>query len=77
MAKHPAIFLDRDGTIIEDNGHINILSNIEFYTYTFKALQNLQEHFLLFIITNQSAYKSSSIIKCLKPIQLWIIKLSH
>jgi D-glycero-D-manno-heptose 1,7-bisphosphate phosphatase len=54
MAKHPAIFLDRDGTIIEDNGHINILSNIEFYTYTFKALQNLQEHFLLFIITNQS-----------------------
>ena len=54
MAKHPAIFLDRDGTIIEDNGHINILSNIEFYSYTFKALQNLQEHFLLFIITNQS-----------------------
>jgi len=54
MAKHPAIFLDRDGTIIEDNGHINILSNIEFYSYTFKALKNLQEHFLLFIITNQS-----------------------
>lgn len=54
MAKHPAIFLDRDGTIIVDNGHINILSNIEFYAYTFKALRNLQEHFLLFIITNQS-----------------------
>jgi len=53
MAKHPAIFLDRDGTIIVDNGHINILSNIEFYAYTFKALRNLQEHFLLFIITNQ------------------------
>ncbi|MBW8333221.1 MAG: hypothetical protein K0M40_14440 [Prolixibacteraceae bacterium] len=54
MAKHPAIFLDRDGTIIVDNGHINILSNIEFYAYTFKELRNLQEHFLLFIITNQS-----------------------
>lgn len=54
MAKYPAIFLDRDGTIIEDKGHINNILDVEFYPYTIKALQNLQEHFLLFIITNQS-----------------------
>jgi len=62
MAKHPAIFLDRDGTIIKDNGYLKNLLDIEFYHYTFKALQNFQEHFLLFIITNQSVYKSNSFI---------------
>lgn len=54
MANHPAIFLDRDGTIIKDNGYINHLQEVEFFPYSFKALQNLQEHFLLIIITNQS-----------------------
>lgn len=54
MAKHPAIFLDRAGTIMEDNGLTNLLSNIEFYSCTYKVLQNLPEHFVLFIITNQS-----------------------
>lgn len=54
MAKHPAIFLDRDGTIIEDNGYIKNPMDIVFYAETFKALKQLQDHFLLFIITNQS-----------------------
>lgn len=54
MAKHPAIFLDRDGTIIEDNGYINNTFDVHFFANTFKALKLLQEHFLLFIITNQS-----------------------
>lgn len=54
MAKHPAIFLDRDGTIIEDMGDIKQTSEVQFYPFTFKALDLLQEHFLLFIITNQS-----------------------
>jgi len=54
MAKHPAIFLDRDGTIIEDNGHISENSEVFFFPYTFKVLDILQKHFLLFIITNQS-----------------------
>ena len=53
MAKHPAIFLDRDGTIIEDTGYIDNTLNVEFFPYTFKALGLLQKHFLLFIITNQ------------------------
>lgn len=54
MEKQPAIFLDRDGTIIEDNGHINNVLNVEFFPYTFEALRLLQNHFLLFVITNQS-----------------------
>lgn len=54
MAKHPAIFLDRDGTIIKENGYIDKTLNVEFFPYTYKSLELLQKHFLLFIITNQS-----------------------
>ena len=54
MAKHPALFLDRDGTIIEDNGYLKDPADIVFYPETFQALDVLQNHFLLFIITNQS-----------------------
>jgi D-glycero-D-manno-heptose 1,7-bisphosphate phosphatase len=54
MAKHPAIFLDRDGTLIDDVGFIKHKSEVIFYSFTFEALSMLQEHFLLFIITNQS-----------------------
>jgi histidinol-phosphate phosphatase family protein len=54
MAKHPAVFLDRDGTIIEDLGYIKDPSDIVFYPSSVKALSILQKHYLLFIITNQS-----------------------
>ena len=52
--KKAAIFLDRDGTIIEDRGHLRDTSDIIFFPETFEALQKLQEHFLLFIVTNQT-----------------------
>jgi D-glycero-D-manno-heptose 1,7-bisphosphate phosphatase len=48
-----AIFLDRDGTIIKDRGHLNKINKIIFYNYTFDCLRELQKDFLLFIITNQ------------------------
>jgi len=48
-----AIFLDRDGTIIKDRGHINDINDIVFYNYTFDCLRKLQKDFLLFIVTNQ------------------------
>jgi D-glycero-D-manno-heptose 1,7-bisphosphate phosphatase len=35
MAKHPAIFLDRDGTIIDDAGYIKHASEVKFYSFTF------------------------------------------
>ena len=43
-----AVFLDRDGTIIKDRGHINDMKDIVFYNYTFDCLKELQKEFLLF-----------------------------
>lgn len=54
MGKHPAVFLDRDGTIIEDRGYIKNTSDINVFHYSFEALELLQENYLLFIISNQS-----------------------
>lgn len=48
-----AVFLDRDGTIIEDRGHLRGPSDVVFFPETFEALRKLQEHFHLFIVTNQ------------------------
>jgi D-glycero-D-manno-heptose 1,7-bisphosphate phosphatase len=54
MTLCPAVFLDRDGTIIEDRGHLRDPSQVVFFQDTFDALRRLQEHFLLFVVTNQS-----------------------
>ena len=54
MLKQSAVFLDRDGTIIKDLGYLKNPQDVEFFPETFSALLKLQEHFLLFIITNQS-----------------------
>jgi histidinol-phosphate phosphatase family protein len=48
-----AVFLDRDGTIIEDRGHLGNPSDVVFFPETFEALWKLREHFALFIVTNQ------------------------
>jgi L-threonylcarbamoyladenylate synthase len=48
-----AVFLDRDGTIIEDRGHLGTPSEVVFYSDTVRALETLQESFLLFIVTHQ------------------------
>lgn len=49
-----AVFLDRDGTLIEDRGHLADVSEVIFYPGTAEALLALQQQFLLFIVTNQS-----------------------
>jgi len=49
----PAVFLDRDGTLIEDRGHLTHPSEVVFYPDTVNALTRLQERFLLFVVTNQ------------------------
>lgn len=48
-----AIFLDRDGTIIKDNGFIKKINQVRLYSYTIEALSLAQKYFKLFIITNQ------------------------
>ncbi len=50
-----AIFLDRDGTIIEDIGDLGNPEKIQFLPGAVSALSWLQTRFKLFIVTNQPA----------------------
>jgi L-threonylcarbamoyladenylate synthase len=50
----PAVFLDRDGTLIEDVGVLHSIEQIELYSDTVEALRQLQKNYVLFVITNQS-----------------------
>jgi D,D-heptose 1,7-bisphosphate phosphatase len=53
--KHKAVFLDRDGTIIEDVGYLNNLDNITFIGGALESLRALQQQgFKLVVVTNQS-----------------------
>jgi L-threonylcarbamoyladenylate synthase len=49
----PAIFFDRDGTLIEDFGYLRSPSEVVFYEDTLTALRKLKSRYLLFIVTNQ------------------------
>ncbi len=49
----PAVFLDRDGTLIEDRGWLKNSDEVVFYPNTVEALLELQKQFKLFIVTNQ------------------------
>lgn len=83
----PAIFFDRDGTLIEDRGYINSINEVVFYPQTFESLLLLQCNYLLFIITNQSGIGksitsqsdvnnvNSYIINCLKEKNIYIEQL--
>jgi histidinol-phosphate phosphatase family protein len=57
----PAIFLDRDGTLIEDRGHLRSPDEVMFYPATVPALRRLQPHFRLFIVTNQSGVSTREV----------------
>src|SRR4030042_2393622 len=58
-----AVFLDRDGTIIEDRGILAEPSDVVFYPDTVNTLRRLQEHFLLFIVTNQPGVAAGAIAR--------------
>lgn len=49
-----AVFLDRDGTIIQDAGYLKHPSEVEFFEDSIRVLSQLQKEFVLFIVTNQS-----------------------
>ncbi len=55
MPKSPALFLDRDGTLIVDKHYLHKAEEVEFIPGSAAGLRALQEAgFLLFIVTNQS-----------------------
>lgn len=49
----PAVFLDRDGTIIEDRGHLRTIDEVHLFPDTIHSLRQLARHFELFIVTHQ------------------------
>lgn len=50
-----AVFLDRDGTIIEERNYLADPAQVELFPGASRALKQAQNHgFLLFIVTNQS-----------------------
>ena len=57
----PAVFLDRDGTIIEDCGDLSNPAQVVFFKDTVPALRLLADHFALFIVTNQSGVAKGTI----------------
>ena len=62
MGEHrAAVFLDRDGTIIEDRGDLFEPSQVVFFKDTVFSLRRLCERFELFIVTNQSGVAKGSI----------------
>jgi D-glycero-D-manno-heptose 1,7-bisphosphate phosphatase len=51
----PAVFLDRDGVLIEEKNYLHQIDDVAFIPRTGRALQRLQNAgFTLFIVTNQS-----------------------
>ncbi|MFX0041769.1 MAG: D-glycero-alpha-D-manno-heptose-1,7-bisphosphate 7-phosphatase [Candidatus Hodarchaeota archaeon] len=54
MRKYKAIFLDRDGTIIEDKDYAYKIEDLELLPGVIEGLKLLQKEFIFFIITNQS-----------------------
>ncbi len=48
------MFLDRDGTLIEDRGYVHRIDDLQLLPGVIEGLKRLREHFLFFIITDQS-----------------------
>ncbi|MBD3272245.1 MAG: HAD-IIIA family hydrolase [Elusimicrobia bacterium] len=53
--KKRAVFIDRDGTLIQDTHYLNRPEQVSFYTHAFQAIRLLNKHrFTVIITTNQS-----------------------
>ncbi|RPJ69400.1 MAG: HAD family hydrolase, partial [Acidobacteria bacterium] len=51
----PAVFLDRDGTVIREVGYLNRLDRIELFPWSIDAVRVLNKAgFLAFVVTNQA-----------------------
>ncbi len=53
--KKPAIFVDRDGTLIEEFNYLSRVEDLRIFPFTGPALKLLKENgFLIIVVTNQS-----------------------
>lgn len=52
--KNKAIFLDRDGVINIDKGHVHKIKDFVFYKDTFKAISLIPKEYKIIIVTNQA-----------------------
>ncbi|MCY3021167.1 MAG: HAD-IIIA family hydrolase [Planctomycetota bacterium] len=59
----PAVFLDRDGTLIEDRGDLREPAEAVFFAETVPALRRLHEHFRLIIVTNQPGVSTGELTR--------------
>ena len=51
----PAIFVDRDGTLIEEVDHLSNVDELRLYSYTREAVRIAKERgYLVIVVTNQS-----------------------
>src|SRR3954454_5687597 len=55
LAMKPAVFLDRDGTMIRDVGYLDNVDEIEFFPWTVDAIRALDAAgFTVVVTTNQA-----------------------
>lgn len=53
--KKPAVFLDRDGTLIEEVNYLSRVEDLRLFPYTVEAVKLLKDNgFLVIVVTNQS-----------------------
>ena len=53
--KQPAVFLDRDGTLIEEVNYLSRVEDLRLFPFTANAVQLLKDRgFLVIVVTNQS-----------------------
>lgn len=53
--KQKTIFIDRDGTLIEEVNFLSRVEDLRFFSYTDEAIRLLKENgFLVIVVTNQS-----------------------
>ena len=55
MTQHRAVFLDRDGTMIEDVGYLDRLERLKLFPYTIDAVRLLNAAgFKIIVVTSQN-----------------------
>lgn len=53
--KQPAVFIDRDGTLIEEVNFLHKVEELRFFPFTREAVKILKDNgFLVIVVTNQS-----------------------